>query len=79
MLGYFTFTVCQDGECRIRGPMSADALRQWLGEHAEEGVPIEFATAAPMNTAYFGDKVLVIKGEIVTPEPVTVATSYKIP
>lgn len=64
----------EDGDVRLRGPMSAAELAKDLADR-----DVEFATEAPDDPMYFGSKVLVIKGEIVVPEPVQVATSYKIP
>jgi hypothetical protein len=40
---------------------------------------IEFLTSAPKNcTNYWGDSVLIIKGEVVTPNPVKVVTKFDI-
>lgn len=76
--GYFMITVSDDGDVRADGPMSADKLKSQLDE-LSGGQPIQFAERAPPDLSMLGSLVLVIKGEIVRPEPVKVATSYKIP
>lgn len=77
MKGYFIFETSEDG-ARYTGPLTAEALQKALSERGGE---LEFQTSAmkyldPMDDH---EKILVIKGEIVVPQPVKVATSYRIP
>jgi hypothetical protein len=74
--GYFTFHVNHDGESRWSGPMSAEDLTTWLDEHADT---VKVATKMPDGPNYFGGQAVIIKGEIVVPEPVQVVTKFKIP
>lgn len=77
---YFMVTVSDDGDVRMDGPMSSEKLRVELEQlSSDTGKSVEFATEAPPELTMLGNKVLVIKGEIVRPQPVQVATSYKIP
>jgi len=76
--GYFMITVSDDGDVRADGPMSADKLKSELDE-LSGGQPVQFAERAPPDLSMLGSLVLVIKGEIVVPQPVNVATSYRIP
>jgi hypothetical protein len=72
--GYFLFTTNADGEPRYEGPLSSEALQTRLRECGD----VEFAETADEDP-YTSNKVLVIKGEIVVPEAIKVATLYKIP
>jgi len=72
--GYFLFTMSDDGEPRYEGPLSNEALHERLRECGD----VEFAETADEDP-YTSNKVLVIKGKIVVPEAVKVATVYKIP
>lgn len=76
MKGYFLFTMSDDGEPCYEGPISADELQERLREIGD----VEFTeTTEHGHDPYSSNKVLVIKGEIVVPQAVKVATSYKIP
>jgi hypothetical protein len=77
---YFMITASDDGDVRADGPISASKLKSELEQLSEDtGKALSFAERAPPELSMLGSLVLVIKGEIVRPEPVEVATSYKIP
>lgn len=67
--GYFIIDVSEDGEAHITSFASDADVKRHLEQYvAETGRETAFAREA-----------LLIKGEIVVPQPVKVATSYKIP
>lgn len=81
---YFAFTVSDDGDVRIDGPMSTEELDRWLDEHRESfvnrGAGVEFERSFPADTATFAsNKVVIFKGEIVVPKPVRVVTKFVFP
>ena len=57
---------------------SAEDLKEKLNE--EYWGPVEFMDELPSNkdTNYWGDCILIIKGEVVVPQPVETVTEYKI-
>jgi len=71
---YFVIYCNEDGEVWIK-----DYTKDQLLEELEEGSFSEFRdNLKENNPQYWGDSVLIIKGEIVTPTPKTVVTEYEI-
>jgi hypothetical protein len=78
--GYFIIDVNEDGEAHITSFASDVDVKRHLDQYvAETGREVEFARDAPFDVNDLGGKALLIKGEIVVPQPVKVATAYKIP
>lgn len=78
--GYFLIDVNEDGEAHITSFASDEDVKRHLEQYvAETGRETEFSRDAPFDVNDLGNRALLIKGEIVAPQPVKVATSYKIP
>jgi hypothetical protein len=72
---YFIITN-SDGDTYV-DTVTKDELIKRLEENYYGNV--DFLTSAPKNyTNYWGDGVLIIKGEVVTPNPVEVVTKFNI-
>lgn len=77
--GYFIFEVNDDGFSRYTGPMTPEQLQKNLLERSGESSFYDGTKLDYFQAEYEPGKILIIKGEIVVPQPVKVATSYKIP
>jgi hypothetical protein len=81
--GYFVLRVSDDGDVAFDGPLSSDELRKRItpdddGE-THYGRHVGFADHVPGFLGLLDGKVLIIKGEVVVPQPVQTVTEYKLP
>ena len=77
MQQYFVISTGPDGI--YTKAMNKEEMLEWWADHvAEDGVTPEDAFPGELNPAYWGDALVIIKGEVVEPTPVETVTAWEI-
>jgi hypothetical protein len=81
--GYFVLRVSDDGDVSFDGPLSSDELRKRITPDDDGetyyGRRIGFADSVPGFLGLLDGRILIVKGEVVVPQPVQTVTEYKLP
>ncbi len=74
---YFIIGMSEDGD-PFHYIMSKEELEEFLEENSEQDFMDEEDLKNYSDSNYWNDSILIIKGEIIIPEPVEVVTKYKL-